>query len=64
MAGLRLGRDQYARRSTGQRPARPDQPLRLPHGHPARALGKISDTLLLDENDILTEVDSHPRVRA
>src|SRR6185369_10625013 len=23
-----------------------------------------SDTLLLDENDILTEVDSHPRVRA
>ena len=36
----------------------------LPHGHPARALGKISDTLLLDENDILTEVDSHPRVRA
>ena len=36
----------------------------LPHGHPARAPGKISDTLLLDENDILTEVDSHPRVRA
>jgi len=34
----------------------------LPHGHPARALGKISARCCW--TNILTEVDSHPRVRA
>ena len=36
----------------------------LPEGHPARALGAITDDLLLGADDVLYEADSRLQVRA